>query len=245
MGTKAYVFDCETTPLVARTWSIWNANINPDNIIQDRTILCIAWKEVGGKRTYSSRVGADKSERQVVAEFRAAIDDADVLIGHNLAGFDMKHVTAKLIEHDLPPFQKLHVIDTLREVKRIAKFVSNRLDFLCGKLLGVRKLRTDMDLWVACMAGDEKALERMTRYCRHDVDMTEALYLKLRPYFKNTVNLADTGTMNCPRCNSEAATLRKVYRTKAGAERAHLHCVACSAPFTISAAKAPKPLSAV
>lgn len=245
MSIKAYVFDCETTPIIARTWGMWEVNIPPGNIIQDRSILCFGWKEVGGKKTHSVSVGPDKTERQVVAEFRAAIDDADILIGHNARLFDAKHLTAKLIEYDLPPLHKLHVVDTLAEVKRVSKFSSNRLDFLCGKLLGVRKLETEMDLWVQCMAGDEKALARMAKYCRHDVDITEALYLKLRPYMKNHPNVADAGSMGCPRCNHEVGTVRKVYRTKAGAERAHVYCGACSAPYTISAAKANRPLSAV
>lgn len=243
---KCYVLDIETTPLIARTWSTWNVTIQPNNIIQDRSILCIAWKEVGGRKTHSVRVGADKTERQMIAEFRAAIDDADILIGHNVVVFDLKHLTAKLIEYDLPPLQKVNVVDTLKEVKRVSKFSSNRLEFLCGKLLGSHKQETDMQLWIDCMAGDEKALDRMTRYCRHDVDITEALYLKLRPHMKNHPNVADSDSMNCPRCNSGVATVRKVYRTLAGRERAHLHCSVCSAPFTIAApAAARRPLSAV
>lgn len=244
MGVKAYVVDIETSPLVVRTWSMWNANIQPDNIIEDRRILCIGWKEVGGATTHSASVGPNVSEREMLDHFRAAIDDADILIGHNLASFDMKHLTAKFIEHAIEPLQKHHVIDTLREIKRVAKFSSNRLDFLCGKLLGDRKLKTDMDLWVACMAGDEKALARMARYCRHDVDMTEALYLRIRGYIRSHPNVADTNSTNCPRCGHGLARMRKEYRTKAGAVRTHMHCLACSAPFTI-AAGAKRPLSAV
>lgn len=248
MGVTAYVVDIETTPLIVKTWSMWKTTIQPANIVQDRGILCIGWKKVGaGKRASSVRVGADKTERQMLSEWRAAIDDADILIGHNLAHFDLKHITAKLIEHDLPPLQKLNVIDTLAEVKKVAKFSSNRLDFLCGKLLNEHKLDTDMELWDACMAGDESALERMARYCRHDVEITERLYVRLRPYMKNHPNIAETDSANCPRCNSEIATVRKVYRTKNGQERAHLHCTACMAPFTIAARseKLNRPLSSV
>ena len=245
MSVKVYTVDIETTPLLVRTWSMWKPTIQASNIIEDRRILCIAWKEVGAKSARSSRVGAGKTEREMIAEFRAAIDDADILVGHNLDGFDMKHVTAKLIEYDLPPFQKLHTIDTLKEVRRVAKFSSNRLDFLCGKLLGSAKHDTDMQLWIDCMAGDEKALDRMERYCRNDVVITEALYLKLRPYFRNHPNIAPSGSMACPRCASEAATVRKAYRTKAGVERAHVHCLACSAPYTISPKGPNRPHSAV
>jgi len=245
MAAKIYVADIETAPMIVRTWSVWNANIQPINVIQDRSIICIAWRELGGKRTYSSCVSATKTERQVVAEFRAAVDDADILIGHSFANFDIRHITAKLIQYDLDPFQKLHIIDTLREIKKVAKFTFARLDYLCQQLLGKRKLETDMQLWIDCMAGDQKALAKMERYCKHDVEITEAFYLKVRPYFRNHPNVADSDSMSCPRCNSDVATLRKAYRTKTGLERAHFNCVACRAPFTIAATKVNRPLSAV
>ena len=244
MGDVKIAFiDCETTPLISYHWGTFDQTINPNNIINDRQILCIAWKILGEKSVRGVRVGADKTERQMIAEFRAAMEDVNVLVAHNLP-FDYRHINAKLIEHDLPPLPKQNFIDTLKAVKRVAKFSSNRLDFLCGKLLGRRKIETDMDLWKDSMAGDEKALSRMLRYCKNDVELLEALYLRLRPYMFSHPNVAAVDTTQCPRCASDGYTVNKTYRTLTGIERVHVRCVACATPYTLGARRSPRPISA-
>lgn len=245
MSVKTLLFDIETSPILAYTWGVWQHNIQPAGIVEDRKILCICWKELG-KRGVSGRVVGDGvSERDVIEAFRAAAEDADVLVAHNGDKFDVKHLNAKLIEYRIDPLPKLHTVDTLKEVKKIAKFTYNRLDFLAQKLFGVGKHDTDFDLWKGVMGGDAKASARMLAYCKNDVILLERLYVALRPYFKNHPNIATHDSMNCPRCNCEVVTLRKAYRTKSGLERAHFNCAACRAPFTIAATKVNRPLSAV
>jgi len=245
MGAKTLCIDIETSPIVAYTWGVWQHNIQPAGIIEDRKILCICWKELGKRGVTGKIVGDGVSERDVVEAFRAAVDDVDILVAHNGDKFDVKHINAKLIEFNLDPLPKLHTVDTLKEVKKIAKFTYNRLDYLCQKLFGVGKQVTEFDLWKQVMAGDAKACARMMAYCKNDVVLLERLYTTLRPYMKTHPNVADSDSMSCPRCNCELATLRKAYRTKAGLERAHFNCVACRAPFTIAATKVNRPLSAV
>lgn len=241
---KVILWDIETTPLVVRTWGLWGHNVSPDEIISDRRILAIAWKELGKERVHGAVVGSDMSELEVVAAFRNAIEDADVLVGHNSDKFDMRHLTAKLIEYGLDPLPKINTVDTLKEVRKIAKFSSNRLNFLGKKLIGQQKLETGRQLWVDCMAGDEKALRRMLRYCKNDVVLLEAVYMRLRPYMRSHPNLADFDSLNCPMCNSKSITLNKEYRTKAGLLRNHMRCNDCRAPFTMrGTTKSPRPLS--
>lgn len=245
VGVKTILLDIETTPLVTYTWGLYDESISPYNIIRDRSVLCIAWKELGKPVVHGASVGPDMTERDVLAVFRAAVDDADILVGHNLARFDLKHLNAKFIEYGLAPLQKHNIVDTLVEVRKIAKFASNRLDWLGHKLLGYGKVDTGgMSLWKACMAGDEKSLAKMLRYCKNDVKLLEDLYVKLRPYFKTHPNVADYDSLNCPRCNSASVRLRKEYRTKAGLLRNHMQCNACHAPFTMrGTSKSPRPLS--
>ena len=237
---KVVTWDIETTPLVVYTWGLYGIDsISPDNIIQDRSIICIAWKELGKAAVGGACVG-EMTEREVVTAFRNYVDDADVLVAHNGDKFDVKHLNAKLIQYELPPMPHINTVDTLKEVRKIAKFSSNRLDYLVKKLIGGGKQETNFALWKACMVGDESALRKMFRYCKHDVKILEQLYVKLRPYFRGTVNMADVGTLNCPRCNSADIKMRKEYRTKAGIVRNHFNCNDCRAPFTMrSAHKSP------
>jgi len=245
MSVKTMLWDIETGPYKVWAWGMFDQNIQPDNIIEDSTILSISWKTLGERKIHGSCVGESKTERNVIEDFLLAVEDADILVHHNGDKFDKKRLTAKLIGYRLPPLHKINTIDTLKEIRAVAKFASHRMDYLTRLLCGIGKHETDMKLWRDCKAGDPKALARLLAYNKNDVKMLESLYLETRPYYRNHPNVAENDSANCPRCDSGVATLRKAYRTRAGNERCHLRCVACSAPFTISAAKAPKPLSSV
>src|ERR1051326_8563093 len=96
---------------------------------------------------------------------------ADILCGHNADNFDYKKLNTTFIKYRLEPLDKKPTIDTLKALRRIAKFPSNKLDEICGVLGIGRKLpHTGKHLWTACMNGDRKAWKVMEAYNKHDVD---------------------------------------------------------------------------
>jgi DNA polymerase elongation subunit (family B) len=244
-AVKIVFIDIETSPMILFSWGLYDQRISPNNIIKDREIICICWKTLGEKRTSGIVAGETTTERDILAAFREAVEDADILVGHHIDGFDIKHINAKLIEHDMEPLNKINTLDTLKEVRKVAKFSSNRLDWLARKLLGGGKVDTGgMELWKQCMNGDTKALAKMLRYCKHDVVLLEQLYLRLLPYMKAHPNVADSGSLNCPKCNSGDVRLNKTYSTRSGIVRNHMRCNTCRSPFTMRAgSKSPRPLS--
>lgn len=245
MSVKTLLWDIETGPYEAYVWGMWQQNIHADNITRDSQILSISWKYLDEKKVHGVVVGEGRTERYVIESFLYAAEGADLLVHFNGDKFDLKRLTARMMVHQLPPLHKVNTVDPLKEIKRVAKFPSHRMDYLSKLLCGIGKHETDMQLWRDCVARDEKSLARLLAYNKNDVKMLEALYLYTRPYYKSHVNVADIGSMNCPRCNSELARVRKAYRTKSGVERAHVHCLACSAPYTISPKGPNRPHSAV
>lgn len=244
---KTIVWDIETSTIWLRAWSLRQKFFSPDNIIKNPEIIVACWKELGKRKVHTlSQRWLD--EYELIRQLREALDDADVLVHQNGDRFDLKRLTAKLIEYQLPPLNKLQTVDTLKESRRVAAFPSHKLDYMGGLLVGSKKIDTNFQLWIDCEEGSEVAYKKMERYCRHDVKLTEDYYLKLRPYMTRHPNMADSNTANCPFCNArDSGRFNKVYRTKVGIERYHYKCVCCGAPFTNSGHKyvVGKPISRV
>ncbi len=106
----------------------------------------------------------------------------------------------------LPPVPYSQV-DLLNVARQQFKFPSNKLDYVAQALgLGSKTSHTGFDLWVRCMAGEDKAWSLMRKYNKQDVVLTEKLYDKLLPWIKShpSVPLHD-GNRNdaCTNCGSE------------------------------------------
>jgi hypothetical protein len=96
-------------------------------------------------------------------------------------------------------------VDCLKEVKRMFRFQSNKLDFVSQALdIGAKSSHEGFELWVKCMKGDKDAWKRMEKYNRQDVRLLQDLYTKLRPWIEKHPNIgAFEDIPACPKCGSE------------------------------------------
>lgn len=226
-------WDVETLPMKVWSWGLSPPKrLSIDNVIEDKQIIVVCWKELG-KGKIHTLTQREMSERELIVRLRQAFDDVDVLVAHYGDRFDLPNFTAKLIEYDLPPLNKIQTVDTWKELNRVAGFSSIKLDYISRKVLDKEKIPTDFLLWRRCAAGEESAFREMEKYCRHDVRLLEEVYVRCRPYFTRHPNLADRGTTNCPFCNSDQFRINKRYRTSLGIEKFHYRCGSCNAPFTV------------
>jgi len=128
------------------------------------------------------------------------------VITHNGDKFDIKQMNTKFIEYDLKLPSPYQSIDTLKIVRSVAAFTSNKLDFLLGKFKMKQKEETGgLPLWIKCKHGVESALRKLDHYCQNDVRILEELYLYIRPYAKIHPNLGlylDINKEVCPHCGS-------------------------------------------
>jgi hypothetical protein len=231
---KIIFWDVETSWVKAYTWNLWPQNGIPhNNIIEDWTILCGAWKELGNDKVHAVAVKKVGDDKEVVKKLRDVLSDASLIVGHNADKFDVKKLNARLIFHGLEPLAKIPTLDTLKEVKKIAAFTSNRLDFLGKVLTGKGKIHNSPSLWVDVMNGSKKALKEMVEYNKVDVEVLEAVYERLKPYVKNHPHVGvmkgEDKNCTCRNCGSKNVKKNGIRYSAAGVKRQEIKCKDCHA----------------
>lgn len=200
--TKILSWDIETLPNTIARYSLWHQG-DPSCILEERSIICIAYKWLHEKKTHLISVENTKDvhdDKSVLRKFRRVHDQADMTVAHNGNKFDLPVVNSRLVYWNMPPLTRNLRYDTLSTAKRVFSFNSNRLDYL-GQFLGVGgKRETPKGLWLDCLKGDAKAIKEMGQYCKRDVKLLEDVYLKLKPFDENHPNLNVFGNMDVPRC---------------------------------------------
>lgn len=212
MKDKIVLWDIETSAMTVETFDLYPESIPFQNIIEDWHIICGSWKELDGKKVYSVDKTGDpkrfkkdpRDDYYVVKTLRDMLEDVRLLIHHNGVKFDIKKLNARIIHHGLPPLPNIPSVDTLSEVKKIAKFSSHKLDYLTQSSGIGQKLHTSPGLWRAAAAGEPKAIKEMVSYNRIDVILLENWYKKLQPYIrKHPVLSWLVGTCLLPGCGGQ------------------------------------------
>lgn len=207
---KILLFDLETSHIHARVWGKWQQNINDDDIIKDWIILCWSAKWLFDDTIYSAKLNKKEikkwDDNRIVKMLWNLLDEADIIIAHNLMGFDRKKSNARFLYHRLGLPSPYQTIDTLLVARKQFKITSNKLDYL-GEILGVgRKISTESGLWNKVEDGDMEAMDKMSKYCDGDVQLLEDVYLELRPYIQPSPNIglfSDSSKPVCTSCGSE------------------------------------------
>lgn len=203
------IFDIETSKIMAYVWGLWNQNISIDNIIQDWYVLMFSHSRLEEEEVHNYSVhnwelpesgNYIDNERYVVEACWKVLDDADIVVAHNGKAFDKKKMNAKFLQYGLPEPAPYKVVDTLKIAKGNFNFTSNKLDYIAHFLGNKGKHDTNDQLWIDCMRGDEKSLDRMSNYCDNDVAELKEVYLILRPWDKSHPNMAIYYKDNQPRC---------------------------------------------
>jgi len=208
---KILLLDIETAPLLSYVWGLWDQNVGLDQIESDWFILCWSAKwlhqdtMMGGIINPSDVI--DGNDKFIVKQLWNLLNEADIVIGHNLDKFDIKKSNTRFILSGLPPTSPYKTIDTLKIARKHFAFSSNKLEGLARKFGLEGKNKTDFNLWKACMQGDREALITMSLYCDQDVLVLEQLYYKLLPWISNhpNVNLYSPTIeeTKCPNCGSK------------------------------------------
>lgn len=236
-GPKIVTLDIETSPIVAYVWGTFKVNIGLNQIVQEWSIMSYCIKVLGEKRvTYHDTSDKEnpRDDLDLMRQLHADLSDVDIIITQNGKAFDMKKINARFIQHGIPPLPPIKIIDTMLVAKEVAKFTSNKLEWLSKHLTDTPKYEhgkfPGMELWTECLKGNRKAWKEMKKYNCIDVPATEELYLKLRPYMIGHPNVAayyDDDKMRCPRCASTSLTkMEKPALTQSG-EYTRYQCNVC------------------
>jgi len=200
---KILTLDIETSPMLLYSYELWQDNHSVGDIKEDWRLMSFACKWLHRKEVIQHDLSSH-SEKQLLVLLSRAINSADIIVTQNGKKFDMKKISAKLVEYKLKPVKRCQQFDTLVESKKLYKFPSHSLEYMSGKLnKKYKKLKHEkfpgQELWKECMKGNPKAWAEMAKYNKYDVLATEELFLIIRPY-SNVINwtvFTDLGECFC------------------------------------------------
>ena len=232
---KVLLFDIETSPREFYAWRAGKQYLKHDNMIKDSAILTYSAKWLCDDEIMTEKVSVEEAKNREDAEITQKLwnlfDEADILIAHNLKGFDEPYANTRFMTNDLLPPSPYRRIDTYRDFRSQSRELSNKLDYLTKKYGMSEKQDVKFDLWIRCVNGEEAAIDEMLAYNKQDVRALEDLYLKIRPWIKSHPNMAlyyhDVND-RCSNCGSKELEVRGEYYTNANVYDA-LRCSNCGA----------------
>lgn len=236
---KRLFFDIETSPNIVYSWRIgWNLTITPDNIIDERKIICISYKWENEDKIHSLKWDKNQCDKQMLIDFVKVANQSDEMIAHNGDRFDIKWIRTRCIFHRIPMFPQYKTLDTLKKAKSGFNFNSNKLDYI-AKFLGVgAKIKhSGFDMWVQVMKGNAEAMKEMVTYCEGDIIVLEDVFLTMQNYIKTNTH---AGVINnnlkysCPSCGGEHPILLKNNVTSMGTIKRLMECSDCEYTYEIS-----------
>jgi len=221
---KILVFDIENAPLKAYTFRIWKENISPHNGQLRSEWFMLTWSakwlfdDTIMSDRLTSKEALQEDDSRIVKSIWKLLDEADIVIGHNIVKFDIKTLNTRFIRNGLTPPTPYQTIDTYLHARKHFKFESNSLNYI-AKIFGVgKKIDTNFELWKDCIEGKEEALVKMSKYNDQDIIINEDVYLHMRPFISPHPNLnliIENNVSACPTCMSEDLNWNGKYHTYA------------------------------
>jgi hypothetical protein len=230
MLPKILHLDIETAPVLAWVWQLFKPLISIDQIHQDWFMLCWAAKWHKSDEIiydalweHTTRYKKDKTDdRAIVESVWHLLDEADIVVAHNAARFDVPKINAKFFEYGMPPPSPYKVVDTLAVARARFRFTSNKLDYISQLKAFGQKHKTDFQLWLDVISGNKKQCERMLDYNIQDTELLEIVYTAMRPWITNHPNVGvynDEERTTCTTCGSDHIHFRGYAYTTAGKYR--------------------------
>lgn len=228
---KILLLDIETAPNNVFTWGLYDQNIATNQVKETSYVLCWAAKWYGERHIMFDSVKKSSAKKMLYAMHRL-LDEADIVVHYNGLKFDVPTLNKEFIVLGYAPPAPYKQVDCLKEVKRMFRFQSNKLDFVSQALgIGAKIEHEGFKLWVDCMEGDAAAWRRMERYNRGDVRLLEQLYTRLRPWIEKHPNVgAFEDIMACPKCGSEKKQ-RRGFAVTQMMKYPRYQCQSCGAWF--------------
>lgn len=233
---KILLLDIETAPLLAYVWRLWAIDsIGANQIKSDWYILSWSAKWLGKDKVFyaDQRNAKDiENDAPILEKLWTLMDEADIIVGHNLDKFDIKKLNTRFLMGGLQPPSGYLTHDTLKMAKKKFAFTSNRLSYLTDKLCKTFKKDSHakysgFELWSECIKGNKSAWKEMEKYNKMDVLSLEELYHILLPW-DSTINFT-VFNGECS-CGSTEFVSNGLKYKKAGVYR-RLRCKHCGKEY--------------
>lgn len=221
---KILLFDIECSLAKAYTYGLYDQNISIANVFEHPRMIAFTAKWLGQKKVFAFSE-YHQSRKEMLEAIHTLMDEADVVVGWNSRGFDVKWCNAEFLVEKMTPPSPFKQIDLMQETKRNARFLSNKLDYISERLLGDNKIDYNMArMWIkvdnpnTSEADRKREWDAMIRYAKKDTVLLEPLFNELRPWLKmpHPVSQGDDKCRNCGSLDLEkrgrTATLNGTYQ---------------------------------
>ena len=217
---KTLYLDIETAPNLAWVWAKYEQNvISYADPGREKYCLCFSYKwehedetHVVSQIDFPTAFKKDKhDDSRVMQALWDLLDEADIVIGHNVRKFDLKSINAFFIRNGMTAPSPYQTVDTLVLARSNFGFNSNSLKDLAITLgLPVQKGSAGgFETWLGCMEGDADSWDQMIKYAKIDTELLPILYKRLRPFCKGLPSLNFIDPDGCPVCDEGENLLQK------------------------------------
>lgn len=241
VGPKILYLDTESAPNIVATWGVNDQTIRYSDVKFEWFFISGQWAWDDSKKVNTVSLLDDKKrftkdfrdDYHVVKTIAEILEEADIVVGHNINGHDIKKLQAKFIEHKIKPINMPQVVDTYTWSKRHG-FTSRSLKNLCKKLKLTNKLEHEPGLFLEAAFGSEDAIKKIVKYGIGDIPTARELYYRLRPYADRHPNMntyRGDGILCCTHCGcTEYKTAG--YRRSNISVRRRYECLSCGKGFS-------------
>ena len=228
---KVLLFDIETSLAQVYTYGLYDQNISIANVIEHPRMIAFTAKWLGKPKVFAFSE-YHQSRTEMLAAMHELLEEADLVVGWNSKNFDVKWVNSEfMVENMLPP-SPYKQLDLMQEVKRNARFLSNKLDYISERLLNDKKIEYNMArMWIKVNNPNTSEAERkkewnaMLKYAKKDTALLEPMFNDLLPWLR-LPHPVQQGEDRCRNCGSHALQRRGYARTLNGSY-ARLQCTDC------------------
>jgi rRNA maturation protein Nop10 len=233
MLPKILYLDIETAPKTAWVWKFWKENISPKQLVEDEWIMSFSalWGD-SDEIIYEENHNEDDFE--IVAKLIRLLDEADIVIGHNVKKFDCATISWRALVAEVPPPSPYKIVDTYSVAKDKFNIPSNSLEYI-AMILKVKHKKLahakfpGFILWRECLAENPEAWDEMKVYNCEDTFTVRDVYYAMRPWITNHPNLGVYMEENipvCPKCGGKHLHARGYAYTSVGKYKKY-RCVDC------------------
>ena len=214
-AARILVVDLESQRGIVETFSLRPYAIGIDQVQTPSRILCFAAKWYGEDKIIFKSAWDDDDQdayRRMMQAMWDLLNEAHFVVGWNSDRFDLQWFESEFLRLGMGRPAPYKSIDLIKALKRWFKggLMSMKLDWSARTVLKDRKTpHGGTDLWWDIRHGtrDEKRAARkiMREYNIHDVELTDRLFEKYRPYLNINVAIyeEDSGiALRCTKCGS-------------------------------------------
>lgn len=209
MSARIAILDIERIPLKfeGEAWSLNDMKgrrIPVEWVTRWPRTICFAYRWHGERKITGHAEWDEGGYEGMLRAAHAVYDEADVIVGHNIAAFDTRKLQGGWAELGLGKPSPWRHFDTLQVARKELGFEANHLATLTQRF-GIRT-KTDkysIAMAEAAVAGDVKQQRRIMTYCKGDIDASTDLFDYLRPWGSlNFAAYSDDEERRCRSCES-------------------------------------------